>query len=316
MKNYKVIADVSKMSYEQWLEMRKNSVGGSEVAAVVGLSRWKTPFEVWGEKTGLTKKQNEQTEAMKWGTLLEPVIRKEFAVRNALEVAEAKCVFAHKDYAYMTANIDGYVKMADGSYAVLEIKTSNYFAAEDWQDGCPIEYYMQVQYYMGILGLNKAFIAVLIGGSDYRQLEVDRDEETIQYIFKKVADFWQMVEKRVPPEVGAGDTTLLNKLFGKSKAEIKILSDDMVGLCAEYEKAKADADEAKKRKEEAEAKLKMAMGTAESASCGDFKISWKSSSRKSFSADKAKELLNIEQIKECTVESASRTFRVSRKTKK
>ena len=56
MKNYKVIADVSKMSYEQWLEMRKNSVAGSEVAAVVDLSRWKTPFEVWGEKTGLTKK--------------------------------------------------------------------------------------------------------------------------------------------------------------------------------------------------------------------------------------------------------------------
>ena len=316
MKNYKVIADVSKMSYEQWLEMRKNSVGGSEVAAVVGLSRWKTSFEVWGEKTGLVKKQNEQTEPMKWGTLLEPVIRKEFAVRNALEVAEAKCIFCHKDFDYMTANIDGYVKMVDGSYAVLEIKTSNYFVAEDWKEGCPIEYYLQVQYYMGILGLRRAFVAVLIGGSDYRQLEVDRDEETIQYIFKKVADFWQMVEKRVPPEVSAGDTTLLNKLFGKSKAEIKILSDDMVGLCAEYEKAKADADEAKKRKEEAEAKLKMAMGTAESASCGDFKISWKSSSRKSFSADKAKELLNIEQIKECTVESASRTFRVSRKTKK
>lgn len=316
MKTYRIVADVSKMSHEEWLAMRANSVGGSEVAAVVGLSRWKTPFEVWCEKTGAVKNKNDQTEAMRWGTILEPVIRREFANRSGLEVAEAKCVFCHKDFGFMTANIDGYVKMADGSYAVLEIKTSNSFSVEDWKEGCPIEYFLQVQYYMGILGLKKAFIAVLIGGSDYRQLEIDRDEETIAFIFKKVADFWNKVEKKVPPEVGSGDTDLLNKLFGKSRTEIKIFGDDMASLCAEYVKAKDDADEAKKRKEEAEAKIKMAMGSAESASCGDFKISWKSVSRKSFSTEKAKEILSIEQIKECTVESASRTFRISRKAKK
>ncbi len=316
MKNYKVIADVRAMSHEEWLEMRKNSIGGSEVASVVGLSRWKTPFEVWGEKTSLVKTKNEQTEAMKWGSLLEPIVRKEFAVRNGLEVAEAQYIFAHKDYGFMTANIDGYVKMADGNYAVLEVKTSNAFAVDDWKDGCPIEYYMQVQYYMGVLGLNKAFIAVLIGGSDYRQLEVDRDEETINFIFRKVKEFWVMVEKKIPPEVGSGDTTLLNQLFGKSKTEIKILPDDMANLCEEFEKAKADVDEAKKRKEEAEAKLKMAIGSAESASCGDYKISWKSVVRKSFSAEKAKELLNVEQIQACTIESSSRTFRVTKKAKK
>lgn len=316
MKNYKVVADVRHMSREKWLAMRKNSVGGSEGAAVVGASRWKTPFEAWGEKTELVKKKDEPTEAMRWGTILEPVIRREFAVRNNLEVSEAKYVFCHKDYDFMTANIDGYVKLADGSYAVLEIKTSNYFAADDWKEGCPIEYYMQVQYYMGILGLNKAFIAVLIGGSDYRQLEIDRDEETIQFIFAKVIDFWQLVEKKVPPAVGSGDMEMLNKLFGKSKAEIKILSDDMAGLCEAFEKAKADMEEAKKRKEDAEAKLKIAMGSAESGSCGDYKISWKSVARKSFSSEKAKALLTIEQIKECTVESSSRTFRVTKKTKK
>ena len=316
MKNYKVIANVKAMSHEEWLEMRKNSIGGSEVASVVGLSRWKTPFEVWGEKTGLVKSKNEQTEAMKWGTILEPVIRKEFAVRNGFDVVEAKYVFAHKDYGFMTANIDGYVEMADGSYAVLEIKTSNTFAVDDWKDGCPIEYYMQVQYYMGVLGLNKAFIAVLIGGSDYRQLEVDRDEDTINFIFRKVVEFWHMVENKIPPEVGSGDTTVLNQLFGKSRTEIKILPDDMATLCEEFEKAKADVDEAKKRKEEAEAKLKMAIGSAETASCGDYKISWKSVARKNFSSEKAKELLSVEQIKACTVESSSRTFRVTKKAKK
>ena len=60
----------------------------------------------------------------------------------------------------------------------------------------------------------------------------------------------------------------------------------------------------------------MAMGTAESASCGEYKISWKNSSRKSFSSEKAKELLSIEQIKECTVEAVTRTFRVTKKAKK
>ena len=107
MKNYVVVGKTTEMTHQQWLDMRKKSVGGSEIAAALGLSRWRSPFDVWAEKTGHVTKKDEATDAMRFGTLLEPVIRKEFARRNGLEVCECPYILAHKDYPLMTCNLDG-----------------------------------------------------------------------------------------------------------------------------------------------------------------------------------------------------------------
>lgn len=315
MKNYKIVADTTKMTHEDWLNIRQYSVGGSEIAAVCGLSRWKSPFEVWCEKVAPDQiKKAPATAAMTFGTLLEPVIRDYFRKENRLEVSEAKFIFAHKDYKYMTANIDGYVKLADGKYAVLEIKTANSFASDEWStNGLPIEYYCQVQYYMAITGMTQAYVAVLIGGQDYRQLLIDKDDEIIDLIMKRCQDFWEnYVLTKTPPTVTDKDNALLSQLYPNSKPQTIMLGKEVEELLAEHEAAKAAMDEAKKRKEAVEAKLKALMGEAEAAVAGEYKISWKASTRSSFSSDKAKELLTIEQIQACTVSSTVRTMRITK----
>lgn len=310
MKSYKVVAYTHNMSREEWLNHRAGSIGGSEVAAVLGFSRWKTPLEVWGQKTGQIKDTGEQTEAMRWGSLLEPIIRKEFARRNNLTVSEANCIFAHVDYPFMTCNIDGYVIEDDGTFALLEIKTANAFSVDDWQQGCPPEYYLQVQYYMGILGLPRTYLAVLVGGSDYRQLVINRDDEVISVIIAKVCQFWELVRYKTPPQPMASDNEVLNKLYPISKNESVQLNSKEI--FAKYEVAKSALDIAKKEKEELEAQIKLLMGEAETAICDGFKVSWKSSTRTNFDVAKAKSYLSEDQIKKCTIESLVRAFRVTK----
>ena len=250
---------------------------------------------------------------MRFGTLLEPVIRKEFARRNGLEVCECPYILAHKDYPFMTCNLDGYVKLPDGSCAVLEIKTANTFASDDWANmGAPIEYVMQVQYYLAITQMRFAYLAVLIGSSDYRQVIIERDDEVIAVIIEKLKDFWKMVETNTPPPVRGMDNNILASLYPNSRTTVMALGKEHEAILTQYEEAKKAMDEAKKLKEDAEAKLKALMQDNEVACCGEYKVSWKSSSRTTFSSDKAKELFNMEQIKSCMVESSVRTFRVTK----
>ena len=317
MKNYVVVGKTTEMTHQQWLDMRKKSVGGSEIAAALGLSRWRSPFDVWAEKTGHVTRKDEPTDAMRFGTLLEPVIRKEFARRNGLEVCECPYILAHKDYPFMTCNLDGYVKLPDGSCAVLETKTANTFASDDWANmGAPIEYVMQVQYYLAITQMRQAFLVVLLGSSDYRQVIIERDDEVIAVIIEKLKEFWEMVETNTPPPVRGMDNNLLASLYPNSRPNVIALGKEHEALLTQYEEAKKAMDDAKKLKEDAEAKLKMLMMNNEAATCGEYKLSWKTSSRVTFSSDRAKELLNMEQIKSCLVESSVRTFRVTKaKTK-
>ena len=319
-KQCKIIAKPSQMTHDQWLSIRQNSIGGSEISAAAGLNRFKTQFELFVEKTGPVK-HIQETEPMHWGNILEPVIREEFSRRTGWEVEKPDYVLASTATPFMTANLDGLIHFDDDSYGVLEIKTANAFAASDWSDGgCPVEYYMQIQYYLYVTGLTKGYLAALIGGNDYRMIPVERDEATISKMVELATYFWNnYVRKHQAPPVDAGDISPLNELYPSAKPQSSMILDSKFStIISDYLQAKADMDEAKKRKDIAEAQIKEAMADNESAVLdGLYKISWKNSTRTSFSADKAKAFLTEEQITSCTATSTSRTFRVTKaKTKK
>ena len=121
-----------------------------------------------------------------------------------------------------------------------------------------------------------------------------------------------MVETNTPPPVNEMDNNLLASIYPQSRSVVMALGKEHEALLLQYEEAKKAMDVAKKRKEEAEAKLKALMQDSEAACCGEYRVSWKSSSRSTFSSDKAKEILTMEQIKSCMVESSVRTFRVTK----
>lgn len=311
MKTYKLIADTSKMTHEEWLDIRKKSIGGSEIAAVIGMNRWKTQFAVWAEKTGRIDSSVQQSESMYWGIVMESILRQEFSKRTGYAVKEAHYIFASIDNPFMTANIDGYVDLGNGEYAVLEIKTAGNYAESDWNDGCPIEYFCQVQHYLYITGMKKAFIAVLIGGNQFKYLEINRDEDTIQTIICCAKQFWNLVQTDIPPAVTDKDNSILATLYPTAKDVTVKMPKEYKDVLRQYTEAKQAIEVAKKAKEEAEAKLKVFMKDSDTAVIDGYKISWKSSDRKALSADKVKALLTPEQITECTTTTTTRTLRIS-----
>ena len=312
-KPYEIIADTRKMSHQDWLAMRKAGIGGSDCSAAVGLSRWKSPFQLWSEKSDRIV-PTKAGQAAYWGSLLEPLLRAEVAKRMPeAEVRECPFFLRSKEHPYMLANLDGYVKNTDASFSILEIKTANAFAAvQDWQNGLPIEYYCQVMHYMAVTGMQSAYVAVLLGGNTFEIQKIDRDEDMIQHIIQMEERFWyEFMLKDTPPEATAKDNEVLGQLYPKSEEKAVEMPTTARDILMDYKKACQDLALAKEAKEQAEAKLKMMLADAEVGIIDGYKISWKNVSTTRLDSKKVKSLLTEEQLKDCSSTTVSRKFNIS-----
>lgn len=175
---------------------RLTGMGGSDAAAACGLSKWKTRFQLWQEKLGL--RTVNETEPMRWGSRLEPVIRQAYCDRTGRTVVTPGELLRHESIPELIANVDG---IADG-HVVAEFKTAR--TAEGWGEeysgDIPQEYLLQVQHYMLVTGLELAEVAVLIGGSDFRIYAVEADLELQGMLIDEELAFWELVKTQTPPE--------------------------------------------------------------------------------------------------------------------
>lgn len=101
----KIIVSTENLSYEDWLKYRKNGIGGSDASVVCGINRYKSPMELWLEKTDQIAPQ-ETGESAYWGTQLELLVRKEFSKRTGIEVNLVKEILQSKEHSFMQANLD------------------------------------------------------------------------------------------------------------------------------------------------------------------------------------------------------------------
>lgn len=206
-----------------WLEGRRTGIGGSDVAAVLGLNPWKTPLDVWNDKLGLSEDKG-MSEPAYWGTVLEDTVAKEFQLRTGKRVQKVSHQFADPETPWAIANIDRAIinpeiagkvrpllkveeieKYADitgveriiNTDVAFEAKTANAFTADLWgpsqeleikqnnlrtEHVIPLYYETQIQWYCGILKLKGMYLAVLIGGSDFRMYWVDARPDVFQVI--------------------------------------------------------------------------------------------------------------------------------------
>ena len=250
---------------------------------------------------------------MYFGRLLEPVLREEFAKRTGFKVQECPFLFAYEEYPFMISNIDGVVTEPNGNKAVLEIKTTNSVTAiKDLEDGLPVEYFLQVQHYLAVTNLSKAYIAVLVGGNDFKIRTVERDDEVIQTIIALESKFWSdYVLTDIQPPAEFNSTKALNQLYPKSNGKSVSLSADADYLVTRYREIKTAEDELKKAKEECENKLKAMLGDNESGvTVGGYKVIWKSYSQSRLDSTKLK--ASYPDIAEQFITSSSgRKFSVS-----
>lgn len=287
-----VLVSTKNMSKSNWLKWRSKGLGGSDAACICGINKYKSPVELWMEKTGQIKPK-ESGEAAYWGTILEPIVRKEFSLRSNLKVKIIKSMLQHSKYDFMLANLDGVVIDPECGECIFEAKTASVFKSDQWKDdNIPQEYMLQIQHYMAVTGYNKTYIAVLIGGNQFKYKVVERDDELINMLIKLEEDFWEHVVTNTPPPMDGSEASkeLLNKLYPLSNAKTQIiLPDESINLINQYELSKDKEKEACEMKEEAVNKLKIMLGDFECGNSNDRTVLWKSYESEKLDTKKLKE---------------------------
>jgi putative phage-type endonuclease len=181
---------------------RQSYLGCSEVAAVVGLNPWKSALEVYQEKVGhIPPPDLSDNEAVHFGNILEDVVAQEYQRRSGEKVMRDSRELVHDALPFLRGHID---RRIVGRRAGLECKTAGVRMAgqfgEVGTDEVPAHYLVQCQAYLSITGWDEWRLAVLIAGNEFRTYTIPRDNELIRAIEGRVAEFWQRVEERVPPE--------------------------------------------------------------------------------------------------------------------
>jgi len=208
---------------------RTKYIGGSDIGAILGLSKFRTPLEVWMEKTGKETKQSDSL-PLRFGSFAEEFVASEYARATGFELLHDESIYIHPAHPFMSAHIDRFVlgdaignRLGSTATRLLECKTANPFARGEWgepgTDQVPMSYLCQCIWYMAITGIEQCDLAVLFGNSDFRIYKITRDMELEALVIEKALHFWnEYVLKDVPPPAQTeGDYQALFKKSDPSK---------------------------------------------------------------------------------------------------
>jgi putative phage-type endonuclease len=254
---------------EEWLTARRSGIGGSDAAAVLGVSPWKSRFSLWAEKTGLAVESPEETEAMEWGKRLEGVIGEKYAEVTGRAVARADqgIVRIHPLMPFMLGTVDFDVIDPKRGPGILEVKTLGPFRADEWSNEPPIHYAVQLQHYLAVTGAQWGSFAALIGGQRFVWCDVDRNPGFIEALEAECAEFWESVVKGNAPTVDGSDSTTeaLKRLYPKDTGRVVELPTEAEEWWTEAQRCKDEIKRLETAKKESENRLKAAIGDASEA---------------------------------------------------
>jgi putative phage-type endonuclease len=283
-----------KMSYEEWLEKRRGSIGGSDAGPIMGYSDYASRFTLYLQKKGMVEAK-EMSRAAKRGKLLEPVIRDWFADSwPDITVARVPYMFYSPDYPFMSANIDGLLHIEEqasmngktisglGGLEIKSSKTGYGFGKDEIPDG----YYAQVQHYMAVLGLPWFVLsACFLETEEIANYVIERDEGFIADLIRQEQDFWEnyIVPGVMPAAVGIdAEDDMITGIFDGSQSTI-VLGAEETALCSEFVELKNQSKAVEKRIDAIATDLKAvlvlkATGNPDekklSAIAGPYNISW------------------------------------------
>ena len=205
---------------EQWLEYRRKGIGGSDAAAVLGISPFRTGRDLYYDKLNIvTADDAENWVQLEVGTLLEPLVAKIFAHKTGYKIYRRPFMFQHPLYPWMLADLDYLVELPDGSNAILEIKTTNYNARENWwyngEEIVPIYYESQGRHYMAVMDMDEIFYCCLYGNNEDEVIirHLYRDREYEQEMVYLEREFWHdHILTRIPPPYTEDGSLILESL--------------------------------------------------------------------------------------------------------
>ncbi|MCD7810380.1 MAG: YqaJ viral recombinase family protein [Ruminococcus sp.] len=269
---------------QKWLEVRNTGIGGSDAACILGLSKWKSAFQLWNEKTHKVEPEDlSDNEFIYWGNYFEEGVAKWFSEKTGKQVRRQGLIRS-KEYPFMLASVD---RMVIGENAGLECKTASDFKKSEWEGGeIPAAYYVQCQHYMAVTGCDKWYIACLIGGNKPIYKEVPRNEEEIKALIEAEKFFWErnVVAKELPSADGSDACTkaILNRFPGDKEIPAVDMNSEYDLLCHDLNILKQEKSKLEKIITEKENKLKLCLGNSTFGRTASFNIYYKCLEHKTF----------------------------------
>ena len=304
-----MITKVKTNSHEEWLNLRSKYIGGSDAAAVVGLNSYASPYSLWAEKTGRVPGFAGNL-ACEVGTFLEEFVAQKFAQETGKKVRKCNQSFLNTDYPFAIANID---REIIGEDAGLEIKTTDTLNMRKFKGGeYPANYYCQCVHYMAVTGKQRWYLAALIGNKEFKWFTIERDEAEIEALMTAEDEFWKLVKMDIPPAVDGTQATskALNAIYTDSTEDVADLTAHKTDL-TRYMELGQQIKELEEQRDEAANRIKEFMGESGCGECESFRVSWKTSSRRTFDSKRfAKENPDVD-LTDYYKTTNTRTFRVS-----
>lgn len=293
-------------THEDWLADRAKGIGGSDVGALLGLNKYKSPYTLWAEKSGLLHAEEVNNEAVRVGHDLEQYVAERFMEATGHTVVTSDYSFQSERYPFMLANVD---RLLTDEESGLECKTASALTRYDFENGdIPPSYYCQCVHYMAVTGLKKWYIAILVMGKGFYWFEINRDEQEIKDLIEAEKEFWNKVENGIEPPIDGMQSTTqtLSKRFRYSKdGKECILGYEAENALNMINNINTKIKELKEQKILYENIVKREMRNAEVAETEDLIVTWKRKDTRRFSqADlkKNEQLIYKKYMKESTSE--------------
>jgi putative phage-type endonuclease len=246
---------------EQWLELRRQGIGGSDALAAMGLDRWCTRMRLYLDKIGQGE-ERDPTDAMLWGSMVEDTIAEWFTFRTGIGTRRCGLLRSHAR-PWQQVSVDRLT--ADGG--VLEIKNTNFWRRVEWDDDQVADgAEAQGQHALAVTGRSHTWFAAQIAGQPPVFRRIDRNDTFIENMNALEAEMWQMITDRTAPALTAGDAVLVAEQYPQAAEGTQVqVGAECVDLLREYAAAHADEIDGKHRKEAIKAQVTALIGGAEAA---------------------------------------------------
>lgn len=263
----------------EWHAARAGGIGSSDIAAVLGLSPWESPFSLWHRKAGTIEPQATNDE-MRRGHFLEPAVADWFASQHPEYVVRSTGSWCHERRDWQRANPDRLLCAAPRGrkpVALLEVKTDH----ESWKwgtpgtDEVPIYYRVQGMWQLDVMQQDVVFYAVLLGGLRFAEYRVEYNVAEAVELREMAREFLDSIEAGQAPDIDSSAQTY--EVLRELNPEIDGTVDLDLPTAAEYIVARQNLAQAEAAEQRTKNAVAAAMGTAKAATCNGFTIATRQS---------------------------------------
>lgn len=233
-------------SREEWLAIRRTGIGASDAAAALGVSKYKTPYQLWLEKRGEVEDADlSDNLSVQQGIILEAPVAEIYQLRTGRRIERVNRVLRRRDRPYMMATLD---RRVIGERRLVEVKTvglgNGGYVSDEWgedaTDKTPFHVGVQAQDQLAVTGYDVCDVPALLAGYGVRIYTIHRDEELIAMIEQRLEQFWNCVLTGEPPPVTTPDDALAR--WPLSQQAEAVATPDVITLVNRYRELDSQKD--------------------------------------------------------------------------